>query len=114
MSWDFEKIQRWLCREHDRIYSDLDQMRRKVARDPERYHYSNFISEEEGALIVCILLKDSASLVSKETLKAVLAELEEQTDEQFEHHSLKNELDRDGFRKGWRKKIRQIKSEFLK
>lgn len=113
MSWDAEEFRNWLSREHDRIYDDIDRMCRQIADDPSRYRYSNFISQEVGALNLCVRLKDSSSLDSIDALNAELSQLRMKSDEYFESDAQKSELDRQEFEKGWLGQISRIEEGFL-
>jgi hypothetical protein len=110
MPTDIKEFPQWLDRQRTEIQRDLDDMRYKIKNYPDRYDYAGFVSEQEGALGVCLLL---SAVCSKERLKADLVELHKEMEEYLEERKNRAKLDEKKFKIGWSNKISKIRQEFL-
>jgi len=108
MIWDCMRIRRKLNSDHDRIYSDIDQMKSKMRREPDRYEYGRFTSEETGKLYACILLKDSATLETQSDFLNEVCLLMNYTDEKVIGLASNEDVEHDFFMQGWRAKLSDL------
>lgn len=112
MAWNCIHVRSKLGSDHDRIYSDIDQMKSKMRREPDKYEYSRFLSEETGKLYVCIMLKDSATLNSKNEFIREVDRLINLTDEEVLGLTRNEDIEHDSFIKGWRSKLSNLSQEY--
>ncbi len=113
MNWDVNDVAAWLHREHDLIYADLDRMRYKMRTEPNRRNYFRFISEQVAALDLCILLKDSIALSSRDLLNRELNRFAGEAESIYNMSRDKTELGLDHYKKGWANKIEEIRNRFV-
>ena len=109
MNWSEDEIRDKLNKDHDRIYNDIDQMKIKIQKQPERFRYEKFIGQETGKLNVCILLKDLALLNSPYELLERITEMEQESDEKLKEYSLSDDVNFQDFKDGWQDKLKELK-----
>lgn len=110
MSWDHQVIQSKLQSDHNRIYSDIDQMKSKMRREPDYYKYLGFIGRQNGALCVVIALKDHGSLISREKFLKKLMDMEIRFEEYSELFERDEGVSIESFREGYMTKLGELRS----
>lgn len=114
MSWAYQIIQRKLQSEHDQIYSDIDQMKSKIRRDPDRYQYMGFLGRQNGALCVVIAIKEHGSLTSREKFMKKLMDMESEFEQYSELFKKDDEVSAESFREGYMAKLKELRESIKK
>ena len=109
MAWDVEKVQRGLKIDHDRIYADLDRMKSKMRREPQRFQYQGFIGKQNGALFAVLMLMDSDALMSPMRLLSRLDEMEQNVDEYSANFTKEEGISMSAVRAGYIEKLNEIR-----